>query len=76
MNTSGEYIMTADVLGYPRQPQIGMEEARRVMSPLMFSYVTESRMVDATRMREQLGVTLLYPTIAEGLAASVARQQS
>jgi nucleoside-diphosphate-sugar epimerase len=62
----------ADALGYPRQPQITMEEARQVMSPLMFSYVSESRIVDSTSMREQLGITLLYPTISEGLAASVA----
>ena len=66
----------ADVLGYPRQPQVTMEEARRVMSPLMFSYVSESRVVDNTRMREQLGVSLQYPTIAEGLAVSVDTRHS
>ena len=61
----------ADALGYPRQPQVTMEEARQVMSPLMFSYVSESRVVDSNRMLEQLGVSLQYPTIAEGLTASV-----
>jgi len=61
----------ADALGYPRQPQISMEEARRIMSPLMFSYVSESRVVDNTRMQELLGISLHYPTIAEGLAVSV-----
>jgi nucleoside-diphosphate-sugar epimerase len=66
----------ADVLGYPRQPQVTMDEARRVMSPLMFSYVSESRVVDNTRMREQLGVSLQYPTIAEGLAVSVDTRHS
>lgn len=66
----------ADMLGYPRQPQITMEEARRVMSPLMFSYVSESRVVDNRRMREQLGISLQYPTVAKGLAASVETQHS
>jgi nucleoside-diphosphate-sugar epimerase len=61
----------ADALGYPRQPQVTLEEARQVMSPLMFSYVSESRVVDSSRMLEQLGISLQYPTIAEGLAASV-----
>ena len=61
----------ADVLGYPRQPQVTLEEARQVMSPLMFSYVSESRIVDNSHMLRQLGVTLRYPTISEGLAASV-----
>jgi nucleoside-diphosphate-sugar epimerase len=61
----------ADVLGYPRQPQVTMEEARLVMSPLMYSYVCESRVVDNSRMLEKLGVVLQYPTITEGLAASL-----
>lgn len=60
----------ADALGLPRQPQVTMEEARRVMSPLMFSYVSESRVVDNSRMLERLGIALRFPTIAEGLAAS------
>ena len=64
----------ADALGFPRQPQVTLEEARRVMSPLMFSYVSESRVVDNSRMLERLGVTLRYPTMAEGISASVRQQ--
>lgn len=62
----------ADALGLARQPQITMDEARRVMSPLMFSYVSESRIIDNSRMRECLKVVLRYPSLREGLAASVA----
>jgi len=61
----------ADALGMPRQPQVTLEEARRAMSPLMFSYVSESRVVDNSRMLEKLGVRLRYPTMAQGLPASV-----
>jgi len=61
----------ADALGYPRQPQVSVEEARQVMSPLMFSYVSDSRVIDNSRMLERLGVQLQYPTIAEGLPVSV-----
>jgi nucleoside-diphosphate-sugar epimerase len=61
----------ADALGMPRQPQVTLEEARRAMSPLMFSYVSESRVVDNTRMLERLGIRLRCPTLAEGLPASV-----
>jgi len=64
----------ADALGMPRQPQVTLEEARQAMSPLMFSYVSESRVVDNTRMLERLGVRLRYPTLAEGLPASVQAQ--
>lgn len=61
----------ADALGMPRQSQVTLEEARQVMSPLMFSYVSESRVVDNSRMLEGLGIRLRYPTMVEGLAASV-----
>ncbi|MDA8429929.1 MAG: SDR family oxidoreductase [Geobacteraceae bacterium] len=57
----------ADQLGYPRQPQVSMEEARRVMSPLMLSYVTESRVVDNSRALERLNIMLKYPTVLAGL---------
>jgi nucleoside-diphosphate-sugar epimerase len=59
----------ADLLGYPRQPQVNMEEARRVMSPLMLSYVSDSRIVDNTRMLQRLGIRLKYPNMMEGLQA-------
>ena len=61
----------ADALGLPRQQQVSMEVARRVMSPLMFSYVSQSRIVDNRRMIDRLGVKLRYGTLQEGLAASL-----
>ena len=63
------FNVVADALGLPRPPQVTMEEARRLMSPLMFSYASESRIVDNSRMLEKLGVKLRYPTLAEGLKA-------
>jgi len=60
----------ADALQLPRQPQVSLDDARRVMSPLMFSYVSESRIVDNSRMLKELNVVLRYPTMQEGLAAS------
>lgn len=62
----------ADVLRLPRQPQVSLDEARTVMSPLMFSYVTQSRVVDNRRMMDRLKVQLRYATLSEGLAASLA----
>jgi nucleoside-diphosphate-sugar epimerase len=61
----------ADALGMPRQPQVTLDEARQAMSPLMFSYVSESRVVDNSRLLERLDIRLRYPTLAEGLPASV-----
>lgn len=61
----------ADVFNLPRQQQVTMTEAARVMSPLMFSYVSESRIVDSSRMLKRLKVVLRYPSILEGLQVSV-----
>ena len=59
----------ADRLGLPRPAQVTMEEARRVMTPLMISYFSEARIVDNRRMLERLGITLRYPDLASGLKA-------
>lgn len=59
----------AAAYGLPAPPQVSREEAREVMNPLLFSYNSESRRIDNRRMREELGVELLYPTLAAGLSA-------
>jgi len=61
----------ADVLGYPRPRQVTLEEARQVMSPLMLSYVSESRRMDNGKMLAKLGIKLLYPTLADGIKGSM-----
>jgi nucleoside-diphosphate-sugar epimerase len=61
----------ADLLGYPHQPQVSMAEARQVMSPLMLSYVTDSRIIDNSRMLRCLSIQLTYPNMLDGLQHSV-----
>jgi len=64
----------ADALGEPRQPQVPLEEARQVLTPLMYSYVSETRIVDSSSMMKKLGVQLRYPTLNEGLPQAVAER--
>lgn len=59
----------ADLLGYPRPRQVSLEEAHQVMSPLMLSYIAEKRRMDNGKMLRKLEITLLYPTLEEGLKA-------
>jgi hypothetical protein len=61
----------ADACGLPRPPRVSLAEAREVMTPLMLSYIGESRRMDNTRMLERLGVRLLYPDLADGISASL-----
>ena len=71
--TMTEYFNAcADALGFPRPRQVTMAGARQVMTPLMLSYVTESRRMDNSKMLEKLRVELRYPSLEEGLRASVA----
>ncbi|WP_224962304.1 NAD-dependent epimerase/dehydratase family protein [Geomonas subterranea] len=57
----------ADKLGLPRPRQVTMAEARQLMTPLMISYFSEGRIVDSSKMRKELGITLLYPNLEAGL---------
>lgn len=63
----------ADTLGLPRPEQISADEARERLSEGMLSYLAESKRLDNRRMREELGVTLRYPDLANGLAACCER---
>ncbi|MEL7091668.1 MAG: SDR family oxidoreductase [Pseudomonadota bacterium] len=57
----------ARVLGLPLPPEEPFETAE--MSPMARSFYAESKRVKNDRIKDELGVTLLYPTYREGLAA-------
>lgn len=70
-STMTDYFnQVADHLGLPRPPTLSLEQARQELSAGMLSYLAESRRLDNTRLRRELGVELKYPTLAQGLAAS------
>jgi nucleoside-diphosphate-sugar epimerase len=64
------FTAVADLLGFPRPRQVSLEEARQVMSPLMLSYMGESRRMDNRKMLAKLGIRLLYPDLDVGLKVS------
>jgi nucleoside-diphosphate-sugar epimerase len=68
---TGYYNAVADLLGLPRPPAVGMEEARRFLSPAMLSFLRESKRLDVRRMRAELAPDLLYPDLSAGLPASL-----
>lgn len=61
----------ADLLGLPPPPAISWAEAQQRLSPAMLSFLAESKRIDNRKLREKLGVTLRYPTLAHGLPASL-----
>ncbi|WP_108483732.1 SDR family oxidoreductase [Oceaniglobus ichthyenteri] len=57
----------AELLGLPIPPAVPFDQAE--MSPMARSFYAESKRVDNTRIKTELGVRLLYPDYRRGLAA-------
>ncbi len=73
----GAYFdLIADHFGYPHPPRINREEAEKRISPGMMSFMRESRRLVNARLKRELYVKLLYPTVVSGIqAARNARQE-
>jgi hypothetical protein len=46
---------------------VSREEAKEKMPVMQLSFMGESRRMDNTRMKNELGLRLHYPTVAQGL---------
>lgn len=59
----------ADAFALPRAVRLPREEVRRLVPPLQWSFMNESRRLDNTRMKQELRLRLRYPTVAAGISA-------
>ena len=67
--TMNDYFnRVADLAGLARPPVVPLAEAPQALSAGMLSYVQESRRLSNRRLRDELGLTLRFPTLDEGLA--------
>ena len=65
----GEYFdLVADRFGLPRPPRLPREKLRAAVSPMMYSFMRESRRVAGRRIERELRVRLDWPTVADTLA--------
>ena len=62
----------AELLGMAPPPEVAFEEAE--LSPMARSFYGESKRVSNTRIKEDLGVSLLYPDYMTGLKAILAAE--
>lgn len=60
------------LLGVPSPPLVPFAEAAKAMSPMALSFWRDNRRVVNRRIKEELGVTLKYPSYREGLQAILA----
>ena len=65
----GEYFdQVADATGLPRPPRMPRAELARVVSPTLYSFMSESRRIENTRMKRELRLQLRYATPAQFLS--------
>ncbi len=68
--TMGDYFdLAADLCGLSRPPRITREEARTRLSPMLLSFMGESRRLLNRRLKRELRLVLRYPTVHTGLLA-------
>jgi nucleoside-diphosphate-sugar epimerase len=68
-NMTDYFFRVADAAGLPRPPEVSREEAQRVLSPGMLSFLNDSRRMDNSRLLRELGISLQYPDLDAGLAS-------
>ena len=67
----GEYFdAVANAFGIQRVPRISRVEAQRTLPESLLSFLNESRRLVNQRMKHELKVKLLYPTVADWLATT------
>ncbi len=64
----GDYVeLAADLYGLPRPPRLPLAQARQQLSPLLLSFMGESRRMDNTRLKRELRLRLRHAHVATGL---------
>ena len=73
----GDYFdLVADFAKLPRPPRLPRAKAESLVSPAMLTFMRESRRIDNTRLKCELGITLRYPTVSDLLVELSARDET
>jgi nucleoside-diphosphate-sugar epimerase len=65
----------ADAFGLPRPPRATRSEIATRLSPMMLSFMGESRRLDNARLKRELKLRLRYPTVDAGIAAALQEEK-
>ncbi len=64
----GDYFdIAADLYGLPRPPRVARSTAQDDLPLVLLSFMSESRRLDNRRLKQELRISLRYPTVAQGL---------
>lgn len=68
----GDYFdEVADVFHLPRPPRLPRDEVKQSVSPVLWSFMNESRRLSNKRMKQELKIKLQYPQVSDALKAFV-----
>jgi nucleoside-diphosphate-sugar epimerase len=66
----GEYFdAVADAFALLRPPRLSRDELEKAVSPMLLSFMSESRRLSNDRIKSELGARLRYPQVRDGLDA-------
>ena len=66
----GDYMDSVAALwGLTKPARISRQQAQSQLSPMVMSFLNESRRISALRLTQELGLRLRYPTVMDGLRA-------
>ncbi|MDP3825982.1 MAG: SDR family oxidoreductase [Polaromonas sp.] len=64
----GDYFdLAADLYRLPRPPRVARSTAQDELPLMLLSFMSESRRLSNTRLKQELRLRLRYPTVADGL---------
>ncbi|MFZ6771896.1 SDR family oxidoreductase [Undibacterium sp. SXout7W] len=66
------FDQVADAFGLAHPPRLPRAELAKQVSPMLLSFMSESRRIRNQRIKTELRFRFRYPTVADGLAAAVA----
>ena len=61
------FDLVADAFGLPHPPRVARTELAKQVSPMLMSFMSESRRLLNHRIKDELGVRLFYPTVSHTL---------
>ncbi|TFW06896.1 NAD-dependent epimerase/dehydratase family protein, partial [Oxalobacteraceae bacterium OM1] len=76
MKMAAYFDAVADAMALPRPPRLPRAELAQAVSPMLLSFMSESRRLSNRRLKEELGVRLRYPTVNDALQAMRAAETS
>lgn len=69
MKMADYFDAVADTFGMARPPRVAREQLAALVSPMLLTFMSESRRLRNTRLKRELKVRLRYPDLTSALAA-------